>query len=260
LLLKITNVVKFLKTMLANGKNIIIDKLQKEVLLLQGYKPLQDHHKHITGLEVVEEAFPNGVFPTGTVHEFLTYEMEHAAATGGFIGGLLHVLMKQEGICIWASTARRAFPAALKAYGIQPDKLIFIDLPREKDVMWVTEEALKCKGIAVVVAEVNELTFTQSRRLQLAVEESKVTGFILRNDPRKLCTTACVARWHITSKPSMPEEGLPGVGFPRWEVNLQRVRNGQPGKWIVEWSMNKFSVIEESKFAIRINKHIKMAG
>ena len=60
------------------------------------------------------------------------------------------------------------------------------------------EEALKCDGIAAVVGEIQELSFTVSRRLQLAVEQSRVTGFILRNNPRNLNTTACVTRWKIT--------------------------------------------------------------
>ncbi len=28
---------------------------------------------------------------------------------------------------------------------------------------------------------------------------------------------------------------MPGVGAPRWKVELLKVRNGLPGAWIVEW-------------------------
>jgi protein ImuA len=234
--------------------------LQKDILQMDGYKLLSAKQKRIKGLEPIEAAFPNNIFPTGAIHEFLSFELEHASAAIGFIGGLLNVLMKQEGICLWISSTRRLFPAALKIFGLEPDKIIFIDAQRDKDVLWATEEGLKCKGIVAVVAEVRELTFMQSRRLQLVVETSNVTGFIFRTDPSRLCTTACVSRWQIIPKPSVPESGLPGVGFPRWQVELQRVRNGKPGKWIVEWSANKFAVIEENKFAIRINKQIRQAG
>lgn len=41
----------------------------------------------------------------------------------------------------------------------------------------VMEEALKCGGLAAVVGEVQDISFTASRRLQLAVEQSGVTGF-----------------------------------------------------------------------------------
>jgi len=121
------------------------------------------------------------------------------------------------------------------AFDVEPDRVIFIDLQREKDVLWATEEALKCEGLAAVVAELREISFAQSRRLQLAVENSKVTGFILRNDLRKLTATTCVARWQVTPLPSGVADDLPGVGFPRWQVDLLRVRNGSPGSWKLEW-------------------------
>lgn len=245
---------------MVGAKSDIVSRLQKEILLKEGCKCQQADIKLMPGLEAVEAAFPNGVFPTGAIHEFLSFEPEHGAASGGFIAGLLSVLMKQGGACLWISAARRLFPSALKVFGVKPHRIIFVDVQREKDVLWAAEEALKCRGLATVVAEVRELTFMQSRRLQLAVETSHVTGFILRTDARRLCTTACAARWQIVPVPGMLDDGLPGVGFPRWQVELQRVRNGKPGKWTVEWSANKFTVIEESKFAIRINKQIKQAG
>jgi protein ImuA len=130
-------------------------------------------------------------------------------------------------------------------FNVEPDQVIFIDLGQDKDVLWVMEEALKCEGLAAVVAELKEISFAQSRRLQLAVENSKVTGFLLRTDPRKLGTTTCVARWQITHLPSEPEGGLPGVGFPRWQVELLKVRNGIPGTWKLEWVDGCFVPISE---------------
>jgi protein ImuA len=58
--------------------------------------------------------------------------------------------MKQEGICLWISSSRRLFPCSIKdLFGPEPDKIIFIDLQREKKMFYgPVEEALKCKGIA----------------------------------------------------------------------------------------------------------------
>ncbi len=102
------------------------------------------------------------------------------------------------------------------------------------------EEALKCKGLSAVIGEIQELSFTASRRLQLAVEQSQVTGFILRRNPRSINTTACVTRWQITSVPSELAEDMPGVGFPRWNVELLKVRNGTPGRWQIEFAAGRF--------------------
>jgi len=245
---------------MTDAKRDIINKLQKEILLSEGFKPRTAETREIIGLKTIEAAFPNGVFPVGTIHEFLIAAPEQAAASGGFISGLLTALMKQGGVCLWISVSRTLFSPALKTFGIEPDQIIFVNPPREKDVLWVMEEALKYKGLTAVIAEVRELNFMQSRRLQLAVETSKVTGFVLRSDLRKLGATTCMARWQIRPIPSELGEGLPGVGFPRWQVELLKVRNGKPGSWKVEWSAGRFALIAENTIKVSLPKEIRKAG
>jgi protein ImuA len=55
-----------------------------------------------------------------------------------------------------------------------------------------------------------------------------------------LSTTACVTRWQITSLRSQLPDGMPGVGFPRWKVDLLKVRNGKPGSWDIEFIAGRF--------------------
>lgn len=192
------------------------------------------------GLGPVNDAFPGHCFPTGAVHEFICSSPEDISASGGFIAGLLAALMQTDGVCCWISIKRKIFPPALRSFGIQPDRIIFIDLPDERQLLWVMEETLKCNGLSAVVAEIKDLDFTSSRRLQLAVEQSHVTGFILRTDPRRLHTTACLTRWKINSTHSIQEQGLPGVGFPQWNIILLKVRNGKPGQWKLGWKAGRF--------------------
>ena len=227
------------------GKQDIIRQLQEDILPLQGFRPPTPGARVDMGLGVVAEAFPRGEFPTGAVHELLSASREDAAATGGFVAALLERLMRNGGVCLWVGTGRMIFPPALKRFGVDPDRVVFVDLRREKDAIWAMEEALKCEALAAVVGEIRELDFTASRKLQLAVEKSRVTGFLLRHQPRQEGVVAAVARWKISALASMPEEGMPGVGFPRWKVELVKVRNGRPGEWIVEWN-NKFIPYEQT--------------
>lgn len=192
----------------------------------------------------IKNAFPNQTFPTGAVHEFCPVSPEDAAATGGFVSGILSSLMHKGGVCIWISSCRSIFPPALQLFGLSPDKVIFINLRKEQEILWATEEALKCEGLAAVVTEIKELSFMASRRLQLATEQSGVTGFILRHNPRGINTTACVTRWKITPLPS-EFTGIPGVGFPRWNVELLKVRNGKPGNWPIEFAAGRFRYISK---------------
>ena len=230
---------------MTTAKSELIERLQNDILQWEGYKPPAAGTKSLLGLGPVETAFPNGVFPVAAVHELVCGSAEQAAAGGGFVTGILSTLLKQGGIGVWIGRSRRLYAPALTAFGVMPHKVIFISLSKDKDALWVMEEALKCTGLTAVVCEVGELDFKQSRRLQLAVEQSRVTGFVLRNASGKLNSTACAARWQIKALPSADLNGLPGLGFLRWRVELLKVRNGQTGSWVLEWQESRFVPVEE---------------
>jgi protein ImuA len=220
------------------SKSDIIARLRKEILPLETFKAVLNTSDIDIKLGALKNAFHNNTFPLGVIHEFVAAKPEDIAATSGFIAGILPSLMRENGITIWIGGSRTIFPPALQSFGIAPDKIIFIDLQKEKEILWAMEEALKCNGLAAVIGEVKELSFTASRRLQLAVEQSHVTGFVLRLNPKNLNTNACFTRWQITSLPS--GDHLPGVGFPRWQAELLKVRNGKPCTLQIEFTGGRF--------------------
>jgi protein ImuA len=92
----------------------------------------------------------------------------------------------------------------LLAFGLDPTRLIVAELRRASDLLWAMEEGLRCRALAAVVAEVDAVDLTASRRLQLAAEESGVAGLLLRRgalDGRRTATAA-VTRWHVESAAS----------------------------------------------------------
>jgi protein ImuA len=228
----------------------ILAELQADILRLQGFKTVQNTVLD-TGLGPLKHAFPNATFPLGAMHEFISAKPEQTAATIGFLSGLLSILMNNNGAVLWISATRMLFPPALKNFGVNPDRFIFIDVQKEKDALWALDEALKCSALTAVVGELNNISFTQSRRFQLAVEESQVTGFLLRTQARAIGTTACVSRWQITALPSAPINNLPGIGFPKWHVHLQRIRNGKPGSWDIQWVEGRFVPVYQPSFTIQ---------
>lgn len=229
--------------MLSANRSKILADLKSEVLRLEGFSPISNNLLDAR-LGPIVTAFPNQSFPIGAIHEFICNDIDDAASTSGFIGGLLNVLMGEHGSTLWISSSRQLFPPALKSFGLEPDQFIFLDL-KERDVLWAIEEALKCPALTAVVGETRDLSFTASRRLQLAVEESKVNGFILRKQCRHPNTTACVSRWNISALPSEQLEELPGIGYPKWKVELSRIRNGKPGTWEVQWANGVFLPAQE---------------
>jgi protein ImuA len=235
----------------------ILSRLKMDILPLEGLRPPPIGASIDLGLGAINDAFPHKTFPIGAIHEFVNYGFPSAAATAGFISGLLSGLMKGGGAVLWISASRFVFPPALKTFGIEPDRIIFIDRLNERDILWTMEEALKCKGLAAVIGEIPELNFTTSRRFQLAVEQSRVTGFITRMNPRNLITNACVSRWTIKSLPTYSDDGLPGLGFPRWQVDLLKIRNGKPGSWQMEWKPNGFHIITDIVPSIELEQKRK---
>ncbi|MCD8739572.1 Error-prone repair protein ImuA [Mucilaginibacter roseus] len=226
----------------------IIKELRQQILRWEGYKPPSSGRFEPLGIGNVEQAFPNKVFPKSSVHEVVCASTEQAAASGGFLAGLISLLLKQGGVCVWIYRAGRVFAPALATFGVAPHQIVFIDLKKDADALWVMEEALKCSGLTAVVCELKDMDFKQSQRLQRAVEHSRVTGFVLRNATGKLTATACAARWQIKPLPSLPINGLPGVGHFCWQVDLLKVRNGQTGSWVMQWHEGMFEQVTEILF------------
>ncbi|GGH71294.1 protein ImuA [Filimonas zeae] len=210
----------------------IIAQLKKELLQLQGIK-LSGEFSAVQLPPAINQAFPQHTFPTGAVHEFISHHPEDFAATIGFINTILQALMAHGGPCMWISSRRQTFPPGLAVFGIQPERIVFVDVQTQRDVLWATEECLKCEKLAAVVSDLKEVSFVQSRKMQLAVEASRVTGFILRHQPKLTETTASVARWRIKPLATPKDELIPGLGFASWQVTLEKIRNGVPGSWQV---------------------------
>ena len=236
----------------------MLAQLQSDILRLQGFKPaVSGLGAHSLG--VIDEAFPNRTFPLAAVHELWAPAPEAVAATSGFMTGLMAALMRPRGVAVWISTKRTVFPPALKAFGIKPDRVLFVEVPREREALWAMEEALKSPALTAVVGELHDISFTASRRLQLAVEQSQVTGFVI-NSHKKPGTTACVSRWKITSLPSESIDDLPGIGYPQWRVELMRIRNGRPGVWNVQWRKGQFHYMDPDQQLITKNYPLPKAG
>jgi protein ImuA len=236
----------------------ILSQLQREILPLQGYKPALHNKVLDADLGPIRHSFPGSKFPLGAVHEFICDDDEGAAATFGFVSALAASLMHSGGTAFWIGPTCTTFPPALKAFGLEPERILFVELKNEKDILWAVEEALKCGALAAVVGEVRNLTFNASRRLQLAVERSKVTGFLFRRRLQKLDTTASLTRWKISPTASMAPDDLPGVGFPQWKIELLKVRNGRTGSWQVQWIEKRFRFVQH--MAVMINKEQKKVG
>ena len=149
------------------------------------------------------------------------------------------IAARTRGKVLWCVTRQDLFAPALAQAGLKSDRVIYLEAGDDKTVLACFEEGLRHGGLGAVVAEVARLPMTASRRLQLAAEGSGTIGIALRRWRRQTEAadfgqpTAATTRWRVSALPSAPLP-VPGVGRPRWLVELIRCRAGESADFELE--------------------------
>jgi protein ImuA len=213
-----------------------IRRIERPTLAVHGVLPL--------GIAAIDRVLPGGGLARGALHEILGMggDEEDGALAAAFAAGILGRLARtQDGTVLWCLPRSDLYGPGLAAHGLDPAHLVLVRASRDTEILWAMEEGLRASGIAAVVGEVGVLPAVASRRLQLAAERSGITAFLLRRwrdgsqaARERNLPNAAVTRWRIAALPSQPSWGEPGVGCPRWRVELLRCRGGEPACWEVE--------------------------
>ncbi len=198
------------------------------------------------GIPEFDEALPGGGLRMGCVHEIGGDE----AATA-FCAVLLARAGARGGSLLWLARGENLYPPGLVRYGIEPGRLLLVSgLSRPADMVWAMEEALRCRALKGVVAELGAVGLAASRRLMLTAEGSGVLGLALVQavdaKDRKARVPTAASRWRITSMPTVSSPTPTGdnispekpkeVGRTRWRAALLRCRSGgRPVEHLVSW-------------------------
>jgi protein ImuA len=176
----------------------------------------------------------------GCIHEVegASWDAETGVGPAAFAAAMLSRI--EQGAILWAVRQDAPFAPRLAAFGLDPDRVIFCRCANDSETLAALEDGLRTKGIAAAVGEVAQVTLTQSRRLHLICEASKATGLLLRRHfhgatrARKPQASAATSRWRIGFAPTEP--AAPGLGTPRWRLDLLYCRGGMPASFLVEWN------------------------
>jgi protein ImuA len=191
----------------------------------------------------VDGCFLAGGLPLGCWHEMVGdgTEAEAAVVTAGFAGRLA-ARFSEAGQVVWVLRRDDLYAPALAELGLTPDRLIVVRAASEAEALAAIEDAVRTRGVACAVGEIETVDLTAGRRLQLACERGGATALIVRRRlygqpsrarPRVEPAVAAT-RWRIGSAPSEPLAGEPGLGAPRFTARLERSRGGRSGGWIME--------------------------
>ena len=190
------------------------------------------------GVAEIDTRLPLGGLALGALHEVAGggNGVVDGAAAALFTAG---VMARTSGKILWCVTRRDLFAPAVAQAGLHPDRVIYAEVGDEKSVLACFEEGLRHGGLAGVVGEVAKLSMTASRRLQLVAEASGTLAVAIRRWRRMTEAsdfgqpTASVTRWRISALPSAALP-VPGVGRPRWLVELIRARAGECAEFVVD--------------------------
>ena len=194
------------------------------------------------GLGPVDEVLPGKGLTLAALHEIAGAggEEEVGAVAAAFLACILSGLKPGLPVLCCLGDGDLYAPG-LAALGLDPQRLILARSPRTQEALWAMEEGLRNRALAAVVGEIDALSLPASRRLLLAAEASGVTGFALRRwrsdrvaAAQRLAPNAAQTRWRVAPLPGDVSAGEPGVGRPRWQVELWRCRGGVAGSWVME--------------------------
>ena len=203
------------------------------------------------GVAAIDDVLPGGGLALGALHEILGDgpDEEDGAAASGFAAGIAGRITSridgQGGIVLWCLKQRDLYGPGLAGHGLDPARLVTVRVARDDDMLWVLEEALRCPsplgGIAAAIGEIGRLPMVAGRRLQLAAERSGIPALLLRRwrtgaeaGAERTRPSAAMTRWRVASLPSLPDPEEPGIGHPRWRVELLRCRGAETAAWMTE--------------------------
>jgi protein ImuA len=198
--------------------------------------------------------------PSGLLQEIYADEVRDGGAALGFALGMARALLGPHRPAVLfmqllhdGQELGLPYGAGLLGFGMAPETLLLGRLKTVPELLWAIEEAVACRAVAAVVAEISgtpkALDFTASRRLSLRAAQSGASVFMLRRGRQREASAARL-RWHISPAPSQaPPFDNAAPGPPRWLVVLEKGGLPQLGAagnaFLLDWTEHGFALADE---------------
>jgi protein ImuA len=197
------------------------------------------------GLPAIDGHLPQGGLAGGALHEVVPEARGDIPAAFGFMAAMLSRIRPGAPLFLVTSpcglaTFGRPYGHGLNALGLDPARVILVAAPNATQALWAMEEALRSAVPAAVAGMIGKLDFRASQRLHIAAGETGRLLLLLR--PPGMASVA-VTRWRVAPAAAVRDRfGL--IARWRWQLKLERCRNGRPGQWIVEFdhATHRFSL------------------
>ncbi len=187
------------------------------------------------GLSELDDRLAQGGLDRSGLHEIAAASAalgDDAAATLFAAGIGARFAATSGSTVLWALSRFDLYAPGLEQAGLGPDRLLYAQGRKDSEVLALAEDGLRSGALACVIGEVRTADRTATRRLQLAASDGR-TPMLLYRRQRRLdrCPltepSSAITRWRVgcIASTALP---WPGVGRPRWSLDLVRQRNGNP--------------------------------
>jgi len=189
----------------------------------------------------------------GLLQEVFTDERRHAGAVLGFtLAQARSLLSPQRPAVIYLQLVKDSqemglpYGPGMLSFGFDPNALVLVRAANMVELLWAAEEALACKAVAAVVADIaghqKILDFTASRRLSLRAASAGSSIFLLRYGTGREASAAHL-RWRLTPTLSARKRFDPfAPGAPYWRAQLEKgVLLKQQTEWLLGWTQDGFT-------------------
>lgn len=189
----------------------------------------------------------------GALHETAPERPLDFGAATGFTLALASLAAKRGGETLWIQTdyARleggAIYGLGLDLFGLPSRRLLVLRARRATDALFAMEEALKCRAVASVIAELPDdaADLTATRRLSLAAREGNGLGLLLRHRSSSM-PSAAMTRWSVAATPGARDE-FGGIGRTGFLLSLVKNRRGPCGRLSMAWDHHECVFVPGSK-------------
>jgi protein ImuA len=132
-----------------------------------------------TGHAALDAELPGGGWPQGALVEILQqHPQQH-------VWQLLHPALErmqraEPGPTVLVAPPFEPFGPGLKALGLLPSRLLWIDADKPATRLWAAEQALKCADVSAVLAWLPQARSEDLRRLHLCAQQAAKLLFVFR--------------------------------------------------------------------------------
>jgi len=225
------------------------------------------------GVLSLDRALQGGLAPAA-LHEVTPAAMNDLGSAIGFTLALAARAQRPGKAVVWIQTdfasceAGDTYGLGSDLFGLPAKNLLIVKAARAADALWAMEEALKCRALSCVIAELTDdapmADLTATRRLTLAAREGGAFGFLLRHRTSPL-TSSAETRWQVSAAPG-EGDAFGGLGRTAFALSLHKNRRGPTGHWTIAWDHHEraFSALSLGVAAAALDRQdrapLKSAG